>query len=49
MMTEDEIRRRSVRDVEQTSARPMPKEINVGELVITVAVILAVGILMFLM
>jgi len=45
-MIEDELRRRRVRDVEQTSARPMPREFHVGPWVV-IAVIIGLLILFF--
>jgi hypothetical protein len=40
----DELRRRRVRDVEQTSARPMPREFHVGPWIV-IAVIIGLLIL----
>jgi hypothetical protein len=44
----DETRRRSVRDAERTSARPMPKVVNVAELVFAVAVIVVVAVVIWI-
>jgi hypothetical protein len=43
----DELRRRQVRDVERTDDHPMPRVVNVGELVIVAIVVIATAVLIW--